>query len=290
VAGVTGRGPGAGPDHALPFVGRVVAALVILRFRLPHAAFGVLYRVDRSTITRAVHEICPLLAQRGFAVSERPGTWLGTLADVFAYAAAEGAELRIDGTEVQVRRPAAHKPGRRAFVSGKKKQNTMKPTVISDGDGRLLWTGLIRPGRMHDVSALRTEGIEDLLSRRPDVKPGWTRGTGAWPVTSPGRSPPRPRSRARTPLPRRPPPASRPATSSPRSESASSPALAEPLTDRELQVLALLAAGIPNQQIASELVVALETAKKHVSHILGKLGAANRTQAVARARALGLLQ
>jgi LuxR family maltose regulon positive regulatory protein len=68
------------------------------------------------------------------------------------------------------------------------------------------------------------------------------------------------------------------------------PELAEPLTDRELQVLALLAAGISNQQIAGELVVALETVKKHVSHILGKLGAANRTQAVARARALGLLR
>ena len=39
-----------------------------------------------------------------------------------------------------------------------------------------------------------------------------------------------------------------------------------------------------------ELVVALETVKKHVSHILGKLGAANRTQAVARARELGLLR
>jgi LuxR family maltose regulon positive regulatory protein len=68
------------------------------------------------------------------------------------------------------------------------------------------------------------------------------------------------------------------------------PVLAEPLTGRELQVLALLAAGTSNQQIASELVVALETVKKHVSHILGKLGAGNRTQAVARARALGLLR
>jgi hypothetical protein len=46
----------------------------------------------------------------------------------------------------------------------------MKPTVIGDGDGRLLWTGAIRPGRMHDVSALRTEGIEDLLRSRPDVR------------------------------------------------------------------------------------------------------------------------
>jgi hypothetical protein len=164
------RAEGAGPDHALPFVDRVIATLVILRFQLPHAALGVLYGVDRSTITRAVHEIRPLLAQRGFAVPERPGIRLRTLADVFAYAAAEGVELRIDGTEVQVRRPAAHKPGRRAFVSGKKRQNTMKPTVISDGAGRLLWTGAIRPGRMHDVTALRTEGIEDLLRRHPDVK------------------------------------------------------------------------------------------------------------------------
>ena len=66
--------------------------------------------------------------------------------------------------------------------------------------------------------------------------------------------------------------------------------LVEPLTDRELEMLGLLAAGMANQQIAQELVVALETAKKHVSHILGKLGAANRTQAVARARELGLLR
>ena len=80
-----------------------------------------------------------------------------------------------------------------------------------------------------------------------------------------------------------------PSTPVPAAEVAA-PVLTEPLTGRELQVLALLAAGIPNQQIASELVVALETVKKHVSHILGKLGAANRTQAVARARALGLLR
>jgi LuxR family maltose regulon positive regulatory protein len=65
--------------------------------------------------------------------------------------------------------------------------------------------------------------------------------------------------------------------------------LVEPLSDRELQVLQLLAAGRSNQQIADELVVVLDTVKKHVSHILEKLGAANRTQAVARARALGLL-
>jgi ATP/maltotriose-dependent transcriptional regulator MalT len=66
--------------------------------------------------------------------------------------------------------------------------------------------------------------------------------------------------------------------------------LVEPLSDRELQVLQLLAAGRSNRQIADELVVVLDTVKKHVGHILDKLGAANRTQAVARARALGLLR
>ncbi len=51
----------------------------------------------------------------------------------------------------------------------------------------------------------------------------------------------------------------------------------------------MLAAGRSNQAIASQLVVTLDTVKKHVSHVLGKLGAANRTEAVARARELDLI-
>jgi LuxR family maltose regulon positive regulatory protein len=65
--------------------------------------------------------------------------------------------------------------------------------------------------------------------------------------------------------------------------------LVEQLTARELEVLVLLAAGAPNPRIAAELVVTLDTVKKHVSHLLGKLGAANRTEAVTRARQLGLI-
>src|SRR5262249_39932902 len=76
----------------------------------------------------------------------------------------------------------------------------------------------------------------------------------------------------------------------PRSRAAGGvPGLAEPLTDRELEVLRLLAAGRSNQRIAHDLVVVLDTVKKHVTHILGKLGAANRTEAAARARQLGLI-
>lgn len=164
------RAAGAGPGHELVFTDRVIVTLVYLRFQLPHAALAELYRVDRSTISRAVGEIRPLLAARGFAVPGEPGIRLRTLADVFAYAAARGVTLRLDGTEVQVRRPRAGKPGRRAFVSGKKKQNTKKATVITDEEGRTLWAGAFRPGRMHDQTAVRTEGIADLFAQYPQVK------------------------------------------------------------------------------------------------------------------------
>ena len=163
------RAAGAGPDHDLPFTDRVIATLVHLRLQLPHKALAVIYGVDRSTVTRAVREIRPLLAARGFAVPGEPGLRLRTLADVFAYAASRGVTIRLDGTEVPVRRPRAGKPGRRAFVSGKKKQNTKKATVVTDEAGRTLWAGAFRPGRMHDQTAVKTEGIADLLTRFPQV-------------------------------------------------------------------------------------------------------------------------
>ena len=67
------------------------------------------------------------------------------------------------------------------------------------------------------------------------------------------------------------------------------PGIVDPLTSRELEVLTMLAAGRSNQAIAGQLVVTLNTVKKHVGHVLGKLGAANRTEAVARARELSLI-
>jgi LuxR family maltose regulon positive regulatory protein len=65
--------------------------------------------------------------------------------------------------------------------------------------------------------------------------------------------------------------------------------LIEPLTGRELDVLRLLAAGRSNAEMAAELFVEPSTVKTHLIHLYGKLGAHSRTQAVARARALGLL-
>jgi LuxR family transcriptional regulator, maltose regulon positive regulatory protein len=67
------------------------------------------------------------------------------------------------------------------------------------------------------------------------------------------------------------------------------PGLIEQLTARELEVLQLLAKGRSNQEIARQLVVTVETVKKHVTHILEKLGVASRTEAVAYGRELGLI-
>jgi ATP/maltotriose-dependent transcriptional regulator MalT len=63
----------------------------------------------------------------------------------------------------------------------------------------------------------------------------------------------------------------------------------EPLSPRELEVLSLIALGLTNQEIAERLYVTIRTVKFHTSNIISKLGVTNRTQAVARARELGLL-
>jgi LuxR family maltose regulon positive regulatory protein len=62
-----------------------------------------------------------------------------------------------------------------------------------------------------------------------------------------------------------------------------------PLSEREMEVFRLLAAGLDNRQIADKLVISLATAKSHVHHIFGKLGAADRVQAIVRAKELGLI-
>ncbi len=65
--------------------------------------------------------------------------------------------------------------------------------------------------------------------------------------------------------------------------------LPEPLSKRELEVLLLLVRGASNREIAQELVIVVDTVKRHVSHIFSKLGVSNRVQAVRQARVLGLL-
>jgi LuxR family maltose regulon positive regulatory protein len=65
--------------------------------------------------------------------------------------------------------------------------------------------------------------------------------------------------------------------------------LIEPLTEREMEVLRLIASGLSNREIAGELFIAVGTVKRHINHIYGKLAVRSRTQAIAKARELRLL-
>jgi LuxR family maltose regulon positive regulatory protein len=66
--------------------------------------------------------------------------------------------------------------------------------------------------------------------------------------------------------------------------------LIEPLSERELEILHHLEKGLSNQAIADKLYVSLAAVKWHARNIYGKLNVSNRTQAVARARELGILE
>jgi LuxR family maltose regulon positive regulatory protein len=76
--------------------------------------------------------------------------------------------------------------------------------------------------------------------------------------------------------------------SDPAQEFASQP-LFEPLSDRELEVLALIARGLTNREIGEQLYIAIGTVKRHTNNIYGKLNVSNRTKAVAKARELRLI-
>ncbi len=68
-----------------------------------------------------------------------------------------------------------------------------------------------------------------------------------------------------------------------------SASFAEPLSERELEVLRLIAAGLSNQEITEQLVIAMSTLKTHINHLYSKLNVRSRTQAIVQARVLNLL-
>jgi DNA-binding NarL/FixJ family response regulator len=70
---------------------------------------------------------------------------------------------------------------------------------------------------------------------------------------------------------------------------ASSEILAEPLSEREMEVLRLIMSGLNNKEIAESLFITEGTVKNHITHILGKLNVRDRTQAVLKAKELGLI-
>ncbi|MEU0143989.1 transposase family protein [Streptomyces albidoflavus] len=106
------------------FVDRLLAALVHLRHATKHDVLACWFGVDRSTITRAIGEVRPLLAERGCTVA--PDIRLRTLAEVIDHLGASGQTGIIGGTEVRVRRPAVGRKDREKFIAGKNKQNAVK--------------------------------------------------------------------------------------------------------------------------------------------------------------------
>ncbi|MFE2103652.1 transposase family protein [Streptomyces sp. NPDC059468] len=162
-AAATGRRAGA--KRKFVFVDRLPATPVSLRHGTTHVVLACWFGVDRSTLTRAIGEVRPLLAQRGCTVA--PDVRLHTLAEVVEYLGVDGRTGIIDGTEIRVRRAAAGRKDRDKFVSGKTKQNAVKFMVLTDADGRVLFCSPVRPGSCADITQARQLGLAQLLADGP---------------------------------------------------------------------------------------------------------------------------
>lgn len=162
------RAVGAGAKHQLVFVDRLLATLVHLRHGATHDVLACWFGVDRSTITRAVGEVRPLLAERGCTIS--PDVRLRTLAEVIDHLGTTRKTGIIDGTEIRVRRPAQERKGRDKFISGKNKQNAVKSMVLTDENGRVLFCSPTKPGSCADITHARQLGLVTLLADGPAVE------------------------------------------------------------------------------------------------------------------------
>lgn len=162
------RAVGAGAKHKLVFVDRLLATLIHLRHGVTHDVLACWFGVNRSTITRAIGEVRPLLAQRGCTIA--PGLRLRTLAEVVDHLGENQKTGIINGTESRVRRPAAGRKDRDKFISGKNKQNAVKSMVFTDEDGRLLYCSPAEPASCADITHARKLGLVRVLSDGPAVE------------------------------------------------------------------------------------------------------------------------
>lgn len=156
------RAPGAGGRYRLVFLDRLLVTLVALRHGVTHDVLAAWFEVDRSTVTRAIGEIRPILAERGCRIET--GIRLRDLQEVVEYLGSTEDYAILDATEVRVRRPAAHAAGRDRFVSGKSRPNAIKSMVITDPVGRVLFCGATVPGSVADITQARDSGLVGLLA------------------------------------------------------------------------------------------------------------------------------
>ncbi|MEV6575023.1 transposase family protein [Streptomyces sp. NPDC051577] len=160
------RAVGAGAKHRLVFIDRLLATLVRLRHGATHDVLACWFGVDRSTISRAIGEVRPLLATRGCTIAA--GSRLRTLAEVIDHLGTSGRTGIIDGTEIRVRRPAAGRKDREKFISGENKQNAVKAMVLTDAGGMLLFCSPVQSSQLCRHHPCLTVGPGQAPGRRPD--------------------------------------------------------------------------------------------------------------------------
>ncbi|WP_405786705.1 transposase family protein [Streptomyces sp. NBC_00029] len=202
------RAVGAGSKHQLVFIDRLLATLVHLRHGATHDVLACWFGVDRSTVTRAIGEVRPLLAERDCTISQ--GLSLRTLAEVIDHLGSSGQTGIIDGTEIRVRRPAA---GMREVPAAEVARPT-KAAALEDLRGAVAPGGALGEGAVLNgyqsvetgrgrVVPGQTEGMADVFSRQ--VSGTLTRLFASWQVSrSAGRCGPQraslvPESRAPAP-------------------------------------------------------------------------------------------
>jgi hypothetical protein len=172
------RAVGAGAKHRLVFVDRLLAMLVHLRHGPTHDVPACWFGVDRSTITRAVGELRPLLAERGCTVS--PGMPLQTLAEVVDHLGVTGTTGIVDGTEIRVRRPAVGRKDRDKSIGARASRTQSRPRWSRTRTAGCFFCSPTRPGRYADITPARQSGLVKLLTDagRPPVTPCCCTGTG----------------------------------------------------------------------------------------------------------------
>ncbi len=117
--------------------------------------------VDRSTITRAINEIRPLLAERGCRVND--GIRLRTRTDVVADLDHVRDTALMNATEIRVRRPTVTRAGRQQFISGTSRTNAVKALAVTDDQGRLICGATVRTSTA-DITQARQSGSVDWLT------------------------------------------------------------------------------------------------------------------------------
>ncbi|MFD7570001.1 transposase family protein [Streptomyces sp. NPDC059810] len=111
---------------------------------------------------------CGLARRAGCTIG--PGVRLRPLAEVVDHLGTGEQTGIIDGTEIRVRRPAAGRKDRDAFISGKNQQNAVKSMVVTDGEVRVLRCSPTEPGSCADIIQARQLGLVKLLAGGPVVE------------------------------------------------------------------------------------------------------------------------